>query len=484
MTRELRRVTLLIFAMFAALLVSTTTIQYAQAGNLAADSRNVRTLYESYSTQRGPILVKGTPIASSVPSADNYKYLRSYADGPMYSAVTGFYPVNGEPTGLEYSMNAELSGTSSGQFFDRLKRLVTGQVPVGASVETTIDPVAQKAAWDALGSYTGSVIVTEPATGRIVAMVSKPGYDPNILAVHEGNKVDASYRALTSDPGSPLINRAISGNLNPPGSVFKLVVASAALESGRYTGDSELPNPGALTLPGTTAVVHNSDDGTCGSGATATIATALRLSCNIPFAELGMELGGGAIRAQAEKYGFNSTFTIPMTTAASVYPRVLDVPQTGLSAFGQGNDRVTPIQMAIVSSTIANGGMVMVPSVVESVTAPDLTPISGFNPATRGRAISEKTATALTRMMVDNVRDGAASNARIEGVAVAGKTGTAENGTTDPYTLWFTGFAPADNPRYAITVLVENGGGLGQTGYGNLVAAPIAKKVLEAVLKK
>lgn len=484
MNRELKRVSILVFVMFLALFVASTIIQYAQASALAEDPRNSRTLYESYNVERGPILVGGEPIAYSQAAADNYKFQRVYANGPLYAPVTGFLPVNGEATGLERSVNAYLSGQSSTQFFDQLNRLISGQDPMGASVEVAIDPVAQQAAWDALGDYTGAVILTEPSTGRILAMVSKPTYDPNQLAVHDGEVLQQNYQALLDDPSDPLFNRATGGDMNPPGSVFKLVVTAAALESGKYTPDSTFPNPGELTLPGTDAVVRNSGGGTCGGGAQVTLADALRLSCNIPFAELGMELGDDAIREQAEKFGFDTEFDIPTATEPSTYPRVLDEPQTALTAFGQGDVRTTPLQMAMVSAAIANGGIVMNPNLVDQITAPDFTPLQEFKATEFGRAISEETASTMVEMMVNGVENGAASNARIDGVSVAGKTGTAENGESDPYTLWFTGFAPADAPQYAITVLVEDGGGQGQEGFGNGIAAPVAKQVLEAVLNK
>ncbi|HEY6801750.1 MAG TPA: penicillin-binding protein 2 [Agromyces sp.] len=484
MNRELKRVTIVALLMFLTLFVSSTLIQYVQAEALSADPRNARTLYESYSVERGPILVGGDPIAFSQPSDDNYKFQRVYSNGQLYAPVTGYIPVNGEATGLEQSLNDYLSGQSSSQFFDQLNRLISGQDPMGASVEVAIDPVAQQAAWDALGDYTGAVIVTEPATGRILAMVTKPTFDPNALAVHDGEQVQATYEGLLADPSNPLFNRATGGDMNPPGSVFKLVVTAAALESGRYTPESTFPNPASLTLPGTNSVVRNSSGGTCGGGSTVTLATALRLSCNIPFAELGMELGDAAIREQAERFGFNSEFEIPTPTEPSIYPRVLDEPQTGLSAFGQSDVRATPLQMAMVSAAIANGGIVMNPDLVDTITAPDFTPLDEFQATEFGRAMSEANANTMVEMMVNGVENGAASNARIDGVSVAGKTGTAENGEDDPYTLWFTGFAPADNPQYAITVLVEDGGGLGQEGFGNLIAAPVAKQVLEAVLNK
>ena len=191
------------------------------------------------------------------------------------------------------------------------------------------------------------------------------------------------------------------------------------------------------------------------------------------------------MRTQAERFGFNdATLRIPMGVSESVFPEDLDAPTTAGSAIGQRDVRATPLQMAMVSAAIANGGIVMNPDLVDEVTAPDLSPLQQFEPSEYGRAISQQTAATMVQMMVNGVENGAASNARIDGVSVAGKTGTAENGESDPYTLWFTGFAPADDPQYAITVLVENGGGQGQEGFGNGIAAPVAQQVLEAVLNK
>lgn len=484
MNQQLKRISMLVLAMFLVLLGASTTIQMIRAEALAADDRNARTRYDAYKVERGSILIGDQAVAYSEPSNDDFAFQRVYVDPEMNAAVTGYFPVLGVATGLEGALNTYLSGTANTQFFDRIIEIVSGQDPKGATVKTTIDPVAQKAAWDALQGYQGAVIMTEPKTGRVLAMVSTPSFDTNQLAVHNTRQVDTTFQQLLSDPTHPLYNRAIGGNLNPPGSVFKLVVTAAALESGRYTPESTFPNPARYTLPGTSTEIQNTNGKPCGSGETVTLATALRLSCNIPFAELGVELGDAAIRDQAEKFGFNSSFEIPSRSETSVYPRVLDPAQTALSAFGQYDVRATPLQMALVSAGIANGGKVMKPNLVQSIVSPNLSPIQSFVAAEYSQAVSPQTAATLTRMMVDGVSNGAASNAKISGVEVAGKTGTAQNGPEDPYTLWFTGFAPANDPQYAITVLVENGGGLGQTGFGNLVAAPIAKKVLEAVLNK
>jgi peptidoglycan glycosyltransferase len=398
--------------------------------------------------------------------------------------VTGFFPISGAPTGIEGAMNSELSGTSNSDFLDRLKNLVTGKHPQGNSVELTIDPVAQQAAYDALGGLQGAVVLLQPKTGKILALASTPSYDPNTLAVHNVKQVDETYAQLLKADGDPLINKAITDR-NPPGSTFKPIVSSAAFESGDYTPDSTLPNPAALTLPQSSTVVRNDTFTTCGSGDQVTITTALVLSCNIPFAELGMKLGSSALKKQAEAFGFNHQFSIPMKVSTSEYPGYPgDQAQTGMSSFGQASDTATALQMAMVSGAIGNDGVVMNPNIVDSVVTPDLQTKQSFQPSEFGRATSAETADAVTKMMVQGVQSGVASNARIDGVEVAGKTGTAQHGDQDPYTLWFTGFAPANDPEFAVAVVVDNGGGQGQNGSGNSLAAPIAKKVLEAVLNK
>jgi peptidoglycan glycosyltransferase len=285
--REIKRVSIVVLCMFMALFVSTSVIQVATADTLNADGRNTRTLDDSYQVQRGSILVAGKPVAESVPIKDSYNYQREYPQGLVYSSVTGFFPVSGAPTGIEGAMNGELSGTSSDDFFTQLANLVTGKHPQGNSVELTIDPVAQQAAYEALGSQQGAVVVLEPKTGRILAMVSKPDFDPNTLAVHDVAKVDATYQKLLDTEGSPLINKTIN-ELNPPGSTMKPIVSSAAFESGDFTKDSSFPNPASLTLPGTDTSIHNASFTSCGAGKTVTIQTAQVLSCNIPFAELGL----------------------------------------------------------------------------------------------------------------------------------------------------------------------------------------------------
>ncbi|MFJ7288551.1 peptidoglycan D,D-transpeptidase FtsI family protein [Curtobacterium sp. NPDC098951] len=485
MNRQLRGVSTVIVLMFVALFVSTTSIQFFSADSLRADSRNSRTILASYSTKRGAILVNGSPIAESTPVDDQYQYQRKYTNGDLYSAVTGYFTIGQGNAGIESAENTVLSGNSDASFFQNLNAILTGQDVQGDNVNLTIDPDVQQAAYDALGDNTGAVVAIQPKTGKILAMVSKQSYDPNTLTSHDTQNVIDHYKALETNAAKPLQNRAIGGDLYTPGSVFKLVVASAALEGGKYTLDSEFPNPSRLQLPGTSTYINNAEGGSCGGGDKVKLRTAIQYSCNIPFAELGQKLGYDAIKSMADKYGFGDAIEVPMRATASQYPDVSDdTAQLMLSSFGQASVRVSPLQMAMVSAGIANGGKVMQPSLVDSITTSDLKTVESFSPKQYSDPLSSSEASDLTEAMQSVVSSGTGTNAKINGVDVAGKTGTAENGTGDPYTLWFTGFAPAKDPEVAVAVVVGNGGGLGQSGVGNTVAAPVAKKVMEAVLNK
>lgn len=483
MNRELGRITGLVFLLFFALFAASSGIQVLSADALAADQRNVRGIYESYKTQRGAILVDGRAVAYSLKSGDEYRYLRQYQSG-IYSHVTGYYSLFQGATGIEAAMNDYLSGQNSSQFFEQINSVLSGNPVTGAAVELTIDPDVQKAAWQAMGKMRGAVVAIEPSSGRILALVSKPGFDADLLADHDQGAASANYERLLGAKNRPLINRALAGDLYVPGSVFKLVVAAAALESKEYEVSSEIKNPKRFKLPGTETFVQNSGEGACGGQKTVSLETALALSCNVPFAQLGIALGQDRIRAQANLFGFGKVVEVPMTATASSYPEGLDEAQTGLTGFGQYDVRVTPLQMAMVSSAIANSGILMQPYLVENVISQNLSVLEQSSPKVFAQPISEDTARNLKQMMLAAVNLGVSSNAQISGVAVAGKTGTAENGEGEPYTLWFTGFAPADNPRVAVAVVIEDGGGMGQNGFGNLLAAPVARAVIQAVLNK
>ncbi len=481
MTKELRRLSFVILAMFLSLFLAASWIQVVDADNLAQNSANTRTRLDSYQIQRGSIIVDDSAIVTSVPTNDRYQYQRVYTDAAMWAPVTGYFnPALQSATGIENALNADLSGTGSNAFFAEIERILSGQPQQGLSVKLTLNAKAQRAAWDALQGLQGAVVAIEPKTGRILAMVSTPGFDTNALASHDSAAVNAEHDRLAADPTKPLYNRAIAGNLNPPGSTFKVVVAAAALASGDWTLESTLPNPARYTPP-TGEPISNAWGGTCGEGETTTIAEALRRSCNIPMAELAVELGGKAIRETAEKFGFNTAFELPLESTASSYPTGLDDPQTALSGFGQGQVTATPLQMAMVAAGVANDGAVMKPRMVDAVIGDDFAVHRQYTDEAFDQVLSAADARALSAVLVEGVDSGAATGARIDGVDVAGKTGTAENGSK-PYTLWFTGFAPAENPKVAVAVVVEDGGGKGQSGSGNAIAAPIAKKVIEAVL--
>lgn len=486
MTKEIRRLSALILIMFLALFASTSWIQVMRADALGQHPDNRRTLYKSYEIQRGPIVIdNGTTIAFSMPSDDVFSFQRIYPDPEMWAPVTGYFnPALVSSTGIESALNADLAGTGGSAFFATIERIISGQPQHGGHAMLTLDAAGQRAAYEALAGLKGAVFAMEPATGRVLVMASTPGFDVNRLASHDSSAALAAYDELVADPDKPLYNRAIAGDLNPPGSTFKVVVAAAALASGRYTRESEFANTVGFTLPGTSTTVYNAWRGPCGEGEMANIDTALRLSCNTIFARLAIELGDDAIRQMAEKLGFTSSFSMPLESLPSEFPRALDPAQTGLAGFGQGDVRATPLHIALVSAAVANGGVVMNPRMVDAVLANDLSVLRSYENSEFGRAMSAEVAAELSAMMVDGVRNGAANGARIDGITVGGKTGTAQNGALLPYSLWFTGFAPAENPRIAIAVVVEDGGGQGQSGSSNGIASPIAKKVIEAVLNR
>lgn len=482
MTKELRRLSIVMLFMFLSLFAAASWIQVVDADALGQNSNNKRTRLDSYEIQRGSIIVDGVAIASSVPTSDMYQFQRVYTDAAMWEPVTGYFnPALQSATGIEKALNADLSGTGSSAFFSEIERIVSGQPQTGLSVELSLNTAAQRAAYEALQGLQGAVVAIEPKTGRILAMVSTPGFDTNLLATHDSDAANTAYDQLDADPANPLYNRAIAGDLNPPGSTFKILVAAAAFATGEWTPDSTLPNPARYQLPQSNNTVSNAWGSSCGPGDTVTIAEAIRLSCNIPMAELAVQIGDDAIREMAEKFGFNKSFDTPVASTASSYPRALDDAQTALTGFGQGKVTATPLQIAMVAAGLANDGVVMNPHMVDAVIGNDLSVVRSYEGTEFARATDKEVADAVTAAMVASVNTGAAQGARIDGVDVAGKTGTAENGS-NPYTLWFTGFAPADDPAVAVAVVVENGGGKGQSGSGDTIAAPIAKKVIEAVL--
>lgn len=483
MNTPLRRLSVVVLVMFLALMGSATWIQYGQAGALNDDPRNVRTVYRDYGADRGPIVVAGEEVAYSTEVDTPFGFQRVYTDGPLYAHSTGYFSMY-QMTGIERAATSVLAGTDDSLLWSRIRALITGSQQQGGSVELTLDPAAQQAAYDALGDQRGAVVALDPSTGAILAMVSKPSFDPNDLAVHSSTEVNETYNALVADESNPLINRAIGGSLYAPGSTFKLIDAAMLLESGDYDPDSQVPAPVELELPQTDHVIRNPGGGPCTSADTVTLTYALQVSCNTPFSALAMEFGEEALAEQAEAFGFGAQLSIPLEVTPSVFPTGMNDAQVAMSAIGQYDVRVSPLQMAMVSAAIANDGVLMEPYLISTERGPNLQVTSTTEPTEMGEPMSASTAAQLRQMMVAVVENGTGTAGQIPGVSVAGKTGTAESGTDAPQHAWFTAFAPAEDPQVAVAVVVEHGGAQGDEATGGRTAAPIAAAVMEAVMDR
>ena len=480
MTRPIRRIGAVLSLLFLAILINLTVIQVFQAHDIRSRSGNTRILLQDYRKQRGPIVVGSIPVADSIPTTDQLKYLREYQFGPMYASATGYFSMVYGATGLERIENDLLSGNDPRLFVNRVGQLIAGRTPQGGAVVLTLNAKAQAVAFRDLAGKIGAVAAIDPATGAILALVQSPSFDPALLSSHDPAAIRNYYDKLIKDPTQPLLNRPLVA-LDPPGSTFKLVTLAAALESGRYNKDSVIPGPAALKLPQTTHLLRNDFGAACGPNDRTTLANALTISCNTAFAWLGMQVGGDALRAEAEKFGFNSSFNVPLRSAISRFPMTLDPPTTAMSAIGQYDVRATALQMALVGAGIANGGVVMSPFLVREIRGPDLSILESALPTVFSNALTTANAREELQMMQSVVDIGTGSNAQINGVAIAGKTGTAQTGNSSPTVAWFVGIASVDNPRVAVAVVVENAGGPAEIS-GNRLAAPIARDVMKAIL--
>lgn len=480
MNRAIRRAWIAASCVFVLLLGTLTYIQFFDAKSLQANAWNSRTLYESYGSQRGSIVVDGVDIASSVESNDGYAFQRTYSQPELYAGITGYYSSVYGATGLESAMNEQLSGNSDAQFYDRLAQMFTGGSSQGASVELTIDAELQQLAYNLLEGHKGAIVALAPKTGEILAMVSAPSYDPNALSSHNSESVLAQYATLNEDPNHPLYNRAIAGDTYAPGSTFKIIDAVAALESGKYNADSVIDNPQDLALPGTNVTLPNYLGGQCATRSAATIEWALAQSCNTPFAQIAMDLGEDRITQTAQNFGYGQELRIPLAVSQSVFPTNMEKSQLAQAAIGQYDVKTTPLQVAMMSAAIANDGVQMKPNLIRSVKSHNLSSLYEFSAEELQRSTSADIANQITEWMVNGVDHGIASGASVSGVKVAGKTGTAEIGDRGLNNSWFTGFAPADDPQVAIAVVYE---GVDVTT-GAQLAAPAGKQLFEAVLNK
>ena len=486
MNKPIRTMAIFCMMLFLALMLNATYLMYVKADDLNDSALNRRVIQESFSRERGAILVGRDPLAESKPSDDEYKYQRVYSQPKKYAHVVGWFSYYSQ-AGIERTQNDVLSGDDSRLFVTRLVDMVSNSAPKGGSVELTLDPAAQQAAYDGLSAVgpdvQGAVVALQPRTGKILAMVSLPTFDPNKLASHDLNEVAAYDKKLNADPAEPKLNRAIQTTL-PPGSTFKLVTAAAALESGNYTGDSDVPGGPTYKLPQSSKEIGNGGRA-CGTDRIPFV-QALEQSCNTTFLALADELGNKAMTEQAEKFGFNSTsFEDLPAQAESVYPDDANEPNTALTGIGQYDVRATPLQMAMVAGGIANDGKVMKPYLVNKITDSKGDSVEDAKPEELSEAVSSETAGKLREMMVSVVNNGTANLAQIPGVDVAGKTGTAETSNGQPPHAWFISFAPANDPKVAVAIIVESGAAnVGAEATGGHTAAPIGKAVMEAVLNK
>ncbi|MFV0405310.1 MAG: penicillin-binding transpeptidase domain-containing protein [Propioniciclava sp.] len=473
MNRPIRAVSVVVMTMFAALMVNQTYTYAVRTPSLIDDPANRRVRDAAFGTDRGDILVGNTAIVASDPVDDRYGFQRSYASGPLYASVTGYYSFLYGGSGLEQSYNQQLSGLSDDQFLDRIVDTATGRSPQGASLQTTLDARAQQAAADGLGDRPGAVVALDYSTGAVLTLVTSPTYDPTELATHDLDATQDAWKRLNSDENKPLTNRA-TREIYPPGSTFKLVVSAAALESG-MSPDTLVQSPPAVRLPGSTHELRNA--GNCG-GDEITLSQALTVSCNTAFANIGGDLGADALRDQAERFGFDAAHLSELDGVASRFPEDPDAAQTMMSSIGAFDVAASPLQMAMVAAGIANDGVVMDPFLVSGIRGPDLNLISQTAPQRLSVALSRDNARLLQDMMVNVVDSGTGRRAQISGVRVGGKTGTAVTGERTPY-AWFVAWA--DEPTVAVAVFVQDAGVDGSDVSGGRYAAPVARAVIESL---
>jgi peptidoglycan glycosyltransferase len=473
MNARIRNLFGLVTALFVVLVAFTTWWSVFEADELEANRANKRPLLEEQQIRRGLILARtGRVLARNRAVGDSPRfYERIYPEGGLFGHPVGYSFVERGRVGLEREYNDDLTGKRDE--FESLLDEVRGREREGNDVFTTLDPPAQQAARDGLAGRAGSVVAIEPASGRVRALVSVPGYDPS--------DVPRRFGALLRAPGSPLLDRAVQSGY-PPGSTMKVVTATAALDTGEYNPNSVVSGRSPKRIGGVPLNNFGNED-----FGPITLTTALTNSVNTVWAEVGQKLGKGTMFEYMRRYGFDRKPLIDLPEdelrASGVRGRngrllrPSDAIDIGRVAIGQERLQVTPLQMALVAAGVANGGSLMRPHLVERVMDRDGRTVRRIKPSEQNRVMKEGTAAQLASMMSNVVREGTGTAAALQGIEVGGKTGTAEVGNTINQ-AWFIGFAPLDNPRVAVAVTVER-----TTGQGGTVAAPIAKSVMETLLR-
>ncbi|SER90356.1 peptidoglycan glycosyltransferase [Propionibacterium cyclohexanicum] len=474
MNNAIRRVSILAAVMFFALLANVTFNYAVRSPGLLNDPANRRVTDSQFNSPRGPILVGNTAVAQSVPvQGTRFSLERRYPEGQLYAPVTGYFSYIYGRSGLERTFNQELSGSDDSQFLSRLLNGLSGKQTEGATVQTTINAKAQQAAWAALGGRTGAAIAIDYTTGAVLAWVSTPSYDPSQLSSTDLNATQQAWKALTTDPAQPMLDRATQ-EIYPPGSTFKLITAAAALENG-MTPDTMVDSPVTLPLPDSDKSLPNAVN--CG-GTRITMDHALTVSCNTAFANIGMGLGADKLRAMAEKFGFDSSLGGELNPARSTFPSNLTQASLAMSSIGQYDVAASPLQMASVAGAIANNGALMEPFVVSQIRDQNLSVLESHSPTVHATPIDQKTASSLQEMMVHVVQSGTGTATQIAGDTIGGKTGTAENLPGATAYSWFTGFDKQSHVAVSVFLADPNQRGDG-TVSGN--ATPAARTIFEAL---
>jgi penicillin-binding protein A len=489
----LRKSGVVLLVLFAMIFAKLNWIQAYKADDYRTNAWNGRVVVAEYEHPRGVIEAdSGTALAENKATDDTLKYLRVYPKKEIYAPVLGYKPVNLGATGIESSENDFLSGQSDKLFADRLSDMFTGEETGGGNVILSLKTKAQEVAWKEMtdnerGATKGAAVALDPKTGAIQALVSMPSYDPNKLVTHDKNAAAKTYKELLGDKDQPLVNRALSQTL-PPGSTFKVIVSAAALKNG-YTVDTEIPAGGEYKESG--AVIHNAEDEVC-PGGQISLKEALTESCNTGYAKLGVKLGADKVKAEAKAFGFeDDTLKVGdlesgdgLSVAASHTGDIAnpdgstDKGALAQSSIGQRDVRMTPLQGALIASTVANGGGQMRPYLVQKLLSPDRRTIYTASPKKKSDPIDGKVASELKEMMVSVVENGTGKKAKISGFTVGGKTGTAQNAEgADPHG-WFIGFAfnSKGEAVSAVCVMLENVKG----GHASAEAARIAGLIMKA----
>lgn len=481
MIRYIRRAAACCLVLLVALLVNAARVQILQADALDDNPANRRATLARYGQPRGDILVDGEAVTDSLDTGQPLRYERTYTDGPLYAPVTGYASQIYGTTLVENAEDAVLSGTSP--LLTPLWGDLTRKRQRGGDAVTTIKASMQRAAYRGLGGKKGAVAAVEPATGRILALVSSPSYDPGRLSGN-GPAVKRAWTAMTTGPEQPMLNRAIRQTY-PPGSTFKIVTAAAALDAGAVS-DVNAPTvtPDPYVLPGTSTTLPNEASG-CEN---ASLAYAVEVSCNTVMANLGVKVGLAGMLKAVGRFGFNDTrLRIPSGVAKSNFDKKMGPDQLALSSIGQFDTTATPLQMAMVAAAVANGGELKYPYLVDRTTSAHGTTLARTAERDYKQAMNPATAVQLQQLMVDVVEKGTGTSAAIPGVRVGGKTGTAQNGIGNrglPY-AWFISWAQAPDaarPAVAVAVVVEDAEAKRMDISGGGDAAPIAKAVMEAAL--